>query len=65
MLFRPNYILSLTVWTNIGYYDIHSAMMPITWLCTLSKEEEDIFYKVIYATLINLTENGNAFFYCN
>ena len=45
MLFRPNYILSLTVWTNIGSYD-------------------DIFYKVIYVTLIYLTENWNVFFYC-
>ena len=26
---------------------------------------DDIFYKVIYVTLIYLTENWNVFFYCN
>ena len=25
----------------------------------------DIFYKVIYVTLIYLIGNGNVFFYCN
>ena len=36
--FRPKYVLSLTVWTKIGSYDI--------------------FYKVIYVTLIYLTKMG-------